>query len=369
MYLPSLPAIAASFGRPAAAAQTTLAAFFAGLALGQFFHGPASDRWGRRAPLLAGIALYIAASIACAFAASLTMLAAARFVQALGGCAGPVIARAVVRDRFDHRGGARILSQLMLIMGVAPILAPLLGGLLLTIAGWRAIFWFLALFGVAVGAALLAFLRESRSAAVAEQARGENPLTAYAALLRSQRLIGYTLAGAFNSAALFAYLAASPALLIGVYRIAPTAFGWVFGVNAAGLIAMSQVNAHLLRNHSPETILARSRPVSIAFALWLAADAFTGFAGMWGILVPLFLVLASFGLVGANTQACGLSIDPGRAGSISALMGGASFGAAALVASLTAAVPLGPAKAMSLVILLAILASTAALYGLARPNR
>ena len=157
--------------------------------------------------------------------------------------------------------------------------------------------------------------------------------------------------------------------MIGVYRIPPTAFGWVFGINAAGLIGMSQVNAHLLRTHAPETILARSRPVSIGFAIWLAADAFTGFGGMWGILAPLFLVLASFGLVGANTQAAGLSVDPSRAGSISALMGGASFGAAALVASLTAAVPLGPAQAMSLVILLAILASTAALYGLARPNR
>ncbi|MEO7027256.1 MAG: multidrug effflux MFS transporter [Caulobacteraceae bacterium] len=368
MYLPSLPAIAAGFGARPAAAQTTLAAFFAGLAIGQFFHGPASDRWGRRAPLLAGVGLYIGASIACALAPSLTALVLARFFQALGGCAGPVIARAIVRDRFDHRGSARILSQLMLVMGVAPILAPLLGGLMLTLGGWRTIFWFLAAFGAVVGGWVLATLKETRPRAVADQARGETPLAAYAAILRRPTLIGYTLAGAFNSAALFAYLAASPALLIGVYRIPPTAFGWVFGINAAGLIGMSQVNAHLLRRHTPEAILIRSRPFSILFAAILAIDAFTGFGGMLGILVPLFLVLASFGLVGANTQAAGLSVDPSRAGSISAVMGGASFAAAALVSALTSALPGGPARSMATVILLAILASTAALYGLARPK-
>ncbi len=367
MYLPSLPAISAGFGAPAGAAQATLATFFAGLAIGQFFHGPASDRWGRRLPLFAGVAVYVAASAWCALSTSLAMLCVARFFQALGGCAGPVIARAIVRDKFEHRQSARILSQLMLVMGVAPILAPLGGALLLGFGGWPMIFWFLAAFGAAVGVWMFFALGESRSHETARQARGESPLAAYWALLRQRRLVGYTLAGALNAAALFAYLAASPSLLIETYHIPAGQFGIVFGINAAGLIGMSQVNAHLLRNHTPESILVRSRLASIVCAGVLALDAFTGFGGMWGVLVPLFLVLSSFGLVGANTQAAGLNIDPTRAGSISALMGGASFGSAALVSALTGVLHDGTARPMAAVILIAILASAAALYGVARP--
>jgi DHA1 family bicyclomycin/chloramphenicol resistance-like MFS transporter len=181
------------------------------------------------------------------------------------------------------------------------------------------------------------------------------------------------LAGALNSGALFAYITASPGLLIITYHIPVSQFGWVFGVNAVGLIGMSQVNAHLLHRHTPETILARSRVASIAFAAILALDAFTGWGGMWGVLIPLFLVLSSFGLVGANTQAAALNVDPLRAGSISALMGGAAFGAGALTAALTGALtavwPAGGARPMAAVILVAILASSAALYGVALRRR
>lgn len=367
MYLPSLPAIASGFHAPPGAAQATLATFFAGLAIGQFFHGPASDRWGRRGPLFAGVALYVVASAWCAMAPSLPMLCVARFFQALGGCAGPVIARAIVRDKFAHRQGARILSQLMLVMGVAPILAPLAGSGLLAFGGWPMIFWFLAGFGTVVGVWMFFALGETRSPETAQQARGESPLSAYWILLGKRQLVGYTLAGALNAAALFAYLAASPSLLIETYHIPASQFGIVFGINAMGLIGMSQVNAHLLRNHSPEAILVRSRIASIVCAVVLAADAYSGFGGMWGVLIPLFLVMSSFGLVGANTQAAGLNVDPTRAGSISALMGGASFASAALVSALTGVLHDGTARPMAAVILIAILASAAALYGVARP--
>jgi len=368
MYLPSLPAIGADFHARPGAAQATLAAFFTGLAIGQFFYGPASDRWGRRAPLFGGVALYTVASACCALAPSLETLIVARFFQALGGCAGQVIARAVVRDRFDHRQSARILSQLMLVMGIAPIVAPIVGGALLTLGGWRVIFWILTGFGALIGVWMFFALGESRSMATAAQARGEHPLRAYWALLRQRTLVGYGLAGALNSAALFAYITASPSLLILTYHIPAAHFGWVFGVNAIGLIGMSQVNAHLLHRHTPETILMRSRLASIAFAAVLALDAFTGWGGMWGVLVPLFFVMASFGLVGANTQAAGLNVDPLRAGSISALLGGVSFGAGALVAGLTGALQDGTARPMAAVILISILASSAALYGVARPQ-
>ena len=372
MYLPSLPAISRNFGAPSGAAQATLASFFTGLALGQFFYGPASDRWGRRWPLLAGVALYVVASLGCVAAPSLEALTLARFFQGLGGCAGQVIARAVVRDRFAHRQGAQILSRLMLIMGIAPILAPLAGGALLGLGGWRVIFWVLTGFGGLIAVWMFFGLAETRSAATAAQARSEHPLRAYAALARSWVLIGYVLAGALNSAALFAYIAASPGLLIQTYHIPPSAFGWVFGGNAVGLIGMSQVNAHLLRRRSPEDILTRARPVSILFAVALAVCAFTGWGGEWGVLIPLFLVISSFGFIGANSQAAGLNVDPLRAGSISAMMGGASFGAGAVVSAATTALtttfPSEGARPMAVVILASILASTLALYALALPR-
>jgi DHA1 family bicyclomycin/chloramphenicol resistance-like MFS transporter len=255
----------------------------------------------------------------------------------------------------------------MLVMGVAPILAPLAGSGLLAFGGWPMIFWFLAGFGTVVGVWMFFALGETRSPETAQQARGESPLSAYWILLGKRQLVGYTLAGALNAAALFAYLAASPSLLIETYHIPASQFGIVFGINAMGLIGMSQVNAHLLRNHSPEAILVRSRIASIVCAVVLAADAYSGFGGMWGVLIPLFLVMSSFGLVGANTQAAGLNVDPTRAGSISALMGGASFASAALVSALTGVLHDGTARPMAAVILIAILASAAALYGVARP--
>ena len=189
---------------------------------------------GRRAPILFGTAVYLAASIACACAVSPTMLIVARFVQALGACAGGVVSRAVVRDRFTHTETARALSLMMLIMGLAPILAPLLGGAMLAFGGWRLNFWFMAAFGVAVGIAGFFRLKESRSEETTAHAATETPVQAYLALLREPRLVGYALAGSLNGATLFTYIASSPDLLIKTYGIPAGAFGWVFGLNAVG---------------------------------------------------------------------------------------------------------------------------------------
>lgn len=369
MYLPSLPAIADGLQASAGQAQATVAAFFAGMAIGQFIYGPASDRYGRRVPLLVGVVVYTLASVACALATSPEMLIGARFVQALGGCAGGVVARAIIRDQFDHTETARMLSLMMLIMGIAPILAPLLGGVILSLAGWRANFWVLAGFGVAVGSAVLWRLKETRSEATAAQARSETPLRAFGALFRQPRLIGYLLAGALNGATLFTYIAASPGLLIGTYGISPQNFGWVFGLNAFGIIGANQVNRHLLRRRTPDEVLARASLVSAALAALLALVAVTGWGGMWGVLGLLFALLASYGFMQGNTTAGALSVDPLRAGSVSALTGAASFAAGAVAASISAALHDGSARPMALIMLVAMLGSAAALHALALPRR
>ncbi|WP_333585437.1 multidrug effflux MFS transporter [Phenylobacterium sp.] len=357
MYLPSLPAIGQDLQAGAAGVQITVAAFFAGMALGQFFYGPASDRFGRRAPILVGVTIYVAASAACALATSVDMLIAARFVQALGGCAGGVVARAVVRDRFDHTETARMLSLLTLIMGIAPIVAPLLGGLILQVAGWRAIFWTLALFGAVVGLVTLLRLDESRSEATAAQARAENPLRAFGALLRQRRLVGYALAGALNGAVLFTYISASPGLLIEIYGISPSHFGWVFGLNAAGVIGASQINRHLLLRATPDGVLRRASLVGAILGLTLAGAAVTGLGERWTVLPLLFLMLSTYGFMQGNTMAGALSIDPSRSGSASALMGGASFGVGAVAASLTGLFYDGTPAAMGLAMALAMTGS------------
>ena len=367
MYLPALPTIGEDLRATAAQTQTTVAAFFAGMAVGQFIYGPASDRFGRKPAVLVGVAIYVAASIACALAATAEMLIGARFVQALGGCAGGVVARAIIRDRFNHTETARMLSLLTLIMGIAPILAPLVGGLLLTVAGWRVIFWVLVAFGLACGAATLFRLQESRSADTAAQAASESPLAAYVALLRQRRLVGYALAGALNGATLFTYISASPELLIGTYGIPASAFGWVFGLNAAAVIGASQVNRHLLRTRTPDEVLARASVAAVMAAAALTVASVTGLGERWSVLPLLFLLLASYGFMQGNTMAGALNVDPRRAGSISALMGGASFGVGALAASLSGAFHDGTPRPMAITMLVALVGSALSLRLLAMP--
>jgi DHA1 family bicyclomycin/chloramphenicol resistance-like MFS transporter len=368
MYLPSLPAIGQDLHASAAQTQATVAAFFAGMAVGQFFYGPASDRFGRRAPILVGIAIYVAASIVCALSVSPEMLIGSRFVQALGGCAGGVVARAVVRDRFNHTETARVLSLLTLIMGLAPILAPILGGMLLSIGGWRLNFWVLVGFGLACGAATILWLVESRSQETAAQAASESPLRAYLALLKQPRLVGYALAGGLNGATLFTYISASPVLLIETYGISPSHFGWVFGLNAAGVIGASQANRYLLRHRTPDEVLARSSIVAVVAGVALAAAALTGFGERWTVLPLLFVLLASYGFMQGNTMAGALNVDPRRSGSISALMGGASFGVGALASSLAGGFHDGTPRPMALVMLMALIGSALALRMLALPK-
>ena len=368
MYLPSLNSLGQSLGAGPAQAQATLAAFLAGMSIGQFVYGPASDRWGRRAPILIGVGIYVIASIACALSPSIEFLIGARFVQALGGCAGGVVARAVVRDRFNHTETARMLSLMMLIMGLAPVLAPMAGGVVMLAGGWRAIFWVLTAFGLAVGAAAFFRLQETRSEATAAQARAEHPFRAYLTVLSSRRLLGYVLAGSLNGAVLFTYISGSSDLISGVYGFSPQAYSIMFAVNAFAIIGASQVNRMLLRRYTPDFVLGRASLVATGLAVVLVIAAVTGFGGMWTVLPMLFVTLASYGLMQGNTMAGALSIDPLRAGSVSALMGGASFAVGAGASALNGVLHDGTARPMTGVMLGALILSMFALYTMALPK-
>ncbi len=369
MYLPALPAIGRSLHATPAAMQQTVAAFFIGMAAGQLFYGPLSDRIGRRPPLLAGLIAYVLATLGCALAPTESVLIVMRVAQALAGCAGMVIARAIVRDRFHYSEVLHIFSLLSLVMGLAPILAPLLGGWVLAAGGWRWIFGFQVAFASVVTLAAIVLLPESRSEATAAHARGEHPLRSYLELFRQPRLMGYVLTGAFSGAALFTYVAASPDILIGVFHVPPGQFGLFFGFNALGLIGATQINARLARRIRFETILSWANLAVFGSSVLLAIDAVTGFGGLWGIMGPMFLVMASFGFNQSNATVGALGVDPLRTGSISSLFGSASFAAGAAAAALAGAFRDGTPKPMAFVIVAVLACAVLTLRTLAPAPR
>jgi len=369
LYLPSLPSIGRSLDAPSGATQATVASFILGMAMGQLFYGPASDRIGRKPAVLAGAAIYVAASVVCALAGTIEVLIAARFVEALGGCAGAVVARAMVRDRFGPTETARMLSLMMLIMGTAPILAPIAGGYVLAAWGWRACFWLLTGFGVLMVLVIVLRMRESRSEATLAQARSEHPLRAYLAVLGHRKILGYALCSALNGAMFFTYLSGAAGLIIDHYGVSPSNFGWVFGANAAALIGASQVNRQLLRRLTADQVLVRASLAATLLAGVMAAAALAGLDQPWIILPLLFVLLGSYGFLQGNTMAGALNADPTRSGTISALLGAAGFAAGALASTIAAAFSDGTPRPMAVIMFTTQLGSAVALRWLALPRR
>jgi MFS transporter, DHA1 family, multidrug resistance protein len=365
MYLPSFPALGRDLGASPGSVQLTLSAYLVGLALGQAMYGPLADRLGRRRPLMAGLALYVIATLGCALAPSIAALIALRFVQALGGSACLVIPRAIVRDRFDPQASARVYSHLMLVVGVAPILAPLLGGQIVRLAGWRAVFGVLTALGL--GAFLLAALALPRSGVRA--ATPSAGLRDYARLLADRRFVGFALCGGLAMAGMFAYISSSPYVLIELYGIPPHAFGWVFGGNAAALIASAQVNGLLLLRLRTETILRHSLIGALLVGTALVVVTATAVGGLPVLLVLLFVYVATRGFLQPNAAAGALADHPQRAASASALFGVVQFGGATVASALVGAVHDGTARPMALVMGASSLLALASYVALARQRR
>ncbi len=361
MYLPALPRIAEDLGSTAPVVQLTLASCFAGLALGQLFTGPLIDRFGRTRPLYAGLALYVLGSLGCALVPTAEALVAMRFVQALGGSVALVVPRAVVRDLWSGADAARTLSRLLLVMGVAPILAPLLGGFVLQYSGWRAIFLVLA----AVGAVALAFVLKTLPETAPPHSGSQTMLSRLGAIVKDPDFVGPALAGGFAQAGMFAYIAGSPFVFITLYGVKEAHFGWFFGANAMGLIAVAQLNRKLVTHLPLHRVLRLALSLCVITAVGVVAVAWTGFMGLWGIAVTLFLFVSAMGLVGPNAAAIALERHATRAGIASAALGALQFTAAAGASWAVSTFNNGTAMPMAGVMAaMALLAWLAAFFGL-----
>lgn len=361
-YLPAFSAIARDFSTDVEHVQLSLAAYFVGLALGQLIYGPLADRYGRRWPLLIGVTLFTLASLACALAPTLDWLIAARFVQALGGCAGIVVTRAVVRDSCEPVQAAKVFSQLILVMGLAPILAPLFGGLLMNAFGWHSIFVALTIFSAASGIAVALWLPETL-ATDAPRLHLSGTFGRYLALMRDREFIAFALCGGVAMAGMFAYIAGSPFVFIELYGVPAEHYGWLFGSNAAGFILMSQINTRLLRLRGPGSWLRRFVWLYLLSGTVLLVIALSQPEALWPLLIPLFLGIASLGGILPNATACAMARQGHQAGLASALMGSLQFCIAAGASALVAALHNGTAAPMALVITgCALLAACLAWY-------
>ncbi len=368
MYLPALPRMAGDLHASPAAAQATITTFLLGLAFGQLVFGPLSDRLGRRGPILSGVALFCVAAGLCALSRNVYVLIAARLLQALGACTGSVITRAVVRDRYADHEVLHVFSLLSLVFGVAPVVAPLIGGWVLGVGDWRWIFGVQALFGLAAGVTAYFRLPESRSEATRLRAINENPLASYLALLREPLLVGYLLTAGFSGATLFAYITAAPRVVMGDLHIPAAHFGWVFGVNAVGMIGAAQINARLARRISSDTLVKTALLVGLAAASILTLCATTHWGGGWGLLVPLFVVISAFGFCQPNTSAAAMGVDRHRAGATAALLGAMFFGVGSLAGVSSSLIPVQASLAMALTITAALLLALASYHGLVVPE-
>ncbi|WP_218567572.1 multidrug effflux MFS transporter [Pseudomonas cavernae] len=349
MYLPGFPAIQAGLGLAPGQVELSFSAYFIGMLLGMLCYGPISDRFGRRPPLLFGLALYSLASLLLAGSESLVELIGWRFLQGLGGCAGAVLTVAIVRDRCTPQQAARVMSMITLVMGVAPILAPLAGGLVLGLWGWQAIFVVLAGFGLLCLCGLLSVLDETLAQRGARLALWP-VLKGYADLLRDRSFIGYALSQAFTTGAMFAYIVGSPFALIELHGVAPQYFGFFFGINAIGLVLASQFVRQLLRRYTSQQLLSVMLWLPLLAGTLLLLNQLLGVPGLWLILPAFFLLVSSVGLVGPNTTALAMARQGQRAGLASALHVSLTFGMGMLAGLLVSLLHDGSLLPLTLVV-------------------
>ncbi len=321
MYLPGFSAIADDLNTDISNVALTLTSYFIGISVGQLIYGPILDRYGRKKPLLIGMGIYIISVLGCAAAPDVYSLIALRAIMALGGCVGMVASRAIIRDRFPVKEIARVFSTLILVMGVAPIIAPTLGGFVIDAFGWRFVFLFLAVLSSIVVFLLYRYLEESHTPDKEVSLKPVKVAVEYWHVLSNPTFIVYGLAGSMAMAAMFAYIGDSSFVLMELYGFNATTYGWVFGSNAAGFIVGSQINRYILKKRDPKVITYVFTVLMLVVAITLAITNLSGLLRVELLLGLLFLFMLFLGFVNPNTQALALEPFSKNAGIASALVG------------------------------------------------
>ena len=325
IYLPALPAMGIALHAGTGAMEYTLSGYLVGFSLGQFFWGPLSDRIGRRGPIAIGMVLYIIGAIGCAVSRNVEVMIAWRAVQAIGACASVTLARAIVRDLYVGHRAAQMMSTLMIVSALAPMIGPSVGGLVIAVADWPAIFWMLALVGLLTLGALYTLpethpperrLREPLSRAFAT----------YGWLLRQKRLLGYAGVCGLLYGGIFAYVAGTPFAYITYHHVLPQHYGLLFALGSVGIMAMNLVNVRLVPTFGGDRLLRAGAFGACAMGVATAIAARTGWGGLIGLVVPLCLFVSCIGLIAANSITGALNLFPGVSGSVSAMVGASQFG-------------------------------------------
>lgn len=332
MYLPALPQLAEDLNATAPQAQWTITGLLLGLGLGQLVIGPLSDAVGRRRPLLTGLVAHAAMSLLCVIAPSITLLTVTRTLQGAAGAAVAVVSMAMVRDLFSGLRAAQLLSRLVLVVGVSPILAPSLGSGLLKVTSWQGIFVVLAVAAVLLFVLALVALPETLPPSRRRSARPIESVRAYRVLFSDRLFLAMVGVAGLMFATMFTYIAGSPFILQEIYDLTPQQYGLAFGLNAMGLILMTQLNPILVKRYGPVHVLTAAVSVAFTFALVLLAVTLTSTGGLIGLMIPLWFVIAMAGLSFPNAPAIALNRHGESAGTAAALLGSAQF----LIGGLTA---------------------------------
>jgi DHA1 family bicyclomycin/chloramphenicol resistance-like MFS transporter len=365
MYLPAFPKIAADMHTSIGNVSLSVSTYFLGFAIGQILYGPLLDRFGRKRPLYFGVCLYIIASISCALCHSIEMLWFIRFVQALGGCVSGVAAMAMVLDFFPPGESARIISSLILILGVSPLLAPTAGSFIVSEWNWRVVFIVLASVAAILITIAFFFLPEGQEPDKTVSLKPKHIITGFKNIITAKQFYMYALAGTFSFAGLFVYVAGSPAIFMDEFHVSPKMYGAIFAALSVGFITSSQVNHFITRKYSNEAILRVVIFIQLITSALFLAGVLTGLATLPVVFILLFIILACSGLSYPNAASMALSPFTKTAGSASALLGFIQIGIGGLISAGVGTLHLKGSLATSLIMCV----STAIAFGILMMGR
>lgn len=340
MYLPAMPSIAKDLGTTAGQVQITLTAYTAGFAIGQLLHGPLADSYGRRPVMLGGIFLFAVAAVFSATTHGIEALTYVRAAQGFAGAAAAVVIQAVVRDMFDREDFARAMSFVTLVITIAPLVAPMIGGYLAVWLGWRSIFWGLGGFALVVIAMVLWKIPETLSDENRQPLHFRSTMKNYLQLCRSGQAMGLIMAGAFSFSGMFAFLTAGSFVYIDLYGVSPSEFGYLFALNIVAMIGMTTLNGRFVKKVGSHTMLRFGLCIQLLAGLGLFIGWLSG-AGLWGIVPFVVMFIGTISTIGSNAMGLLLSGYPRMAGTASSLAGTLRFGTGSVVGALVAAMPGG----------------------------